>query len=149
MNVILTLNAGLGADLGPNFTLVGNIGTVTPNTATKTELLAGKSLVIDNAATSVRVTSVGTCTNYTTVSLTALYCDFAGGTAVANGCVSATYSVQNTGTVTIRWEGTDCDGNLDHGYVQEGQTRNTTCVLPDSVTVDYPEFAVITFIDFC
>ena len=62
-NITLTLGAGLGADLGPNFNLTANVGSVTPSTATRTELLAGKSVSVDDLATQVTVTSTGTCTN--------------------------------------------------------------------------------------
>ena len=61
-NITLTLGAGLGADLGPNFNLTANTGTVTPSTATKSELTAGKSVSVDDLATQVTVTSTGTCT---------------------------------------------------------------------------------------
>jgi hypothetical protein len=62
-SITLTLGAGLGADLGPNFNLTANVGSVTPSTATKTELTAGKSVSVDDAASEVTVTSTGTCTN--------------------------------------------------------------------------------------
>jgi hypothetical protein len=62
-NITLTLGAGLGADLGPNFNLTANVGSVTPSTATKSELTAGKSVSVEDAATQVTVTSIGTCTN--------------------------------------------------------------------------------------
>ena len=62
-NITLTLGAGLGADLGPNFNLTADVGTVTPSTATRTELVAGKSVSVDDLATQVTVTSTGTCTN--------------------------------------------------------------------------------------
>ncbi len=62
-SITLTLGAGLGADLGPNFNLTADVGSVTPSTATKTELTAGKSVSVDDAATQVTVTSTGTCTN--------------------------------------------------------------------------------------
>lgn len=62
-SITLTLGVGLGADLGPNFNLTANVGVVTPSTATKTELLAGKSVSVDNLATQITVTSTGTCTN--------------------------------------------------------------------------------------
>lgn len=62
-NITLTLGAGLGADLGPNFNLTANVGSVTPSTATKTELLAGKSVSVDDLATQITVTSTGTCTD--------------------------------------------------------------------------------------
>ena len=67
MNVTITLNSGLGSDLGPNFNLTANVSTVTPSTATLTELLAGKLVTVDGSATSVTVTSTGTCTNSITL----------------------------------------------------------------------------------
>jgi hypothetical protein len=70
MNITLTLNSGLGADLGPNFNLTANTGSVSPTTATKTELLAGKIITVDNAAVSVTVTSTGACTNALTLPIT-------------------------------------------------------------------------------
>lgn len=69
MNVLLTLNEGLGNDLGNNFTLSANTGTVTPATATKSELLAGKTVAVDNAASTITVTSVGLCTNAVTFNI--------------------------------------------------------------------------------
>jgi hypothetical protein len=63
INITLTLGAGLGTDLGPNFNLTANVGSVTPSTATKAELLAGKVVDVDNSASQVTVTSTGTCTS--------------------------------------------------------------------------------------
>ena len=73
MNVIVTLNAGLGSDLGPNFNLTSNGSptTVTPSTATKTELLAGSTVTVDDSATQITVTSTGVCTNSLNLSITA------------------------------------------------------------------------------
>lgn len=71
MNVTLTLNAGQGADLGPNFDLTADTGVVDPLTATLTELLAGLIVVVDNAATEVTITSTGNCTNSLTLPITA------------------------------------------------------------------------------
>jgi hypothetical protein len=62
MNILVTLNSGLGADTGPNFNLTTDVGSVTPNTATKSELLAGKFVDVDVSATQITVTSVGVCT---------------------------------------------------------------------------------------
>jgi len=62
-NITLTLGAGLGADLGPNFNLTADVGTVTPSTATKSELTSGKGVSVDDLATEVTITSTGTCTN--------------------------------------------------------------------------------------
>jgi hypothetical protein len=63
MNVLVTLNSGQGADLGPNFNLTANVGSVTPSTATLSELLVGKSVSASNSATQITITSTGNCTN--------------------------------------------------------------------------------------
>jgi len=63
MNVLIILNSGQGISLGVNFTLAANVGVVVPSTATLSELLAGKPVIVDNGATSVTVTSLGVCTN--------------------------------------------------------------------------------------
>jgi hypothetical protein len=62
MNILVTLNSGLGADTGPNFNLTADVGSVTPSTATKSELLAGKFVDVDASATQITVTSIGVCT---------------------------------------------------------------------------------------
>ena len=62
MNILVTLNSGLGADLGPNFNLTANVGSVTPSTATKTQLTTGIFVDVDPSATQITVTSTGTCT---------------------------------------------------------------------------------------
>ena len=62
-NITLTLGSGLGVDLGPNFNLTADVGSVTPSTATKSELTSGKNVSVDDLATTVTITSTGTCTN--------------------------------------------------------------------------------------
>jgi len=69
MNVLITLNSGQGADLGPNFNLTANVGSVTPSTATLTQLLAGKNVSTSASATQVTVTSTGSCTNSLNLSI--------------------------------------------------------------------------------
>ncbi len=54
MITTITLNSGLGGDLGPNFNLTANVGSVSPSTATKVELLAGKSVTVSDSATQVK-----------------------------------------------------------------------------------------------
>jgi|TARA_R110000868_G_scaffold389682_1_gene659012 hypothetical protein len=71
MNVLITLNSGQGADLGPNFNLTADIGSVTPSTATLIDLLAGVSVVVSNSATEVIITSTGSCTNSLNLPITA------------------------------------------------------------------------------
>lgn len=63
MYVLVKLNSNQGADLGPNFTLTANVGTLVPATATLAELLVGVTVLADNTATQVFVTSQGICTN--------------------------------------------------------------------------------------
>ncbi len=63
MYVQVTLAAGLGGNLGVSFVLSANVGEVVPSIATKSELLAGKIVSVDNSATRITVTSLGTCTN--------------------------------------------------------------------------------------
>jgi len=71
MNVTLTLNSGLGSDLGPNFNLTADVGIVSPSTATLTELLASTVVSVDNGATQIIITSTGTCTNSLNLPITA------------------------------------------------------------------------------
>ena len=72
INITLTLTAGLGADLGPNFNLTANVGSVTPSTATKTQLTTGINVSVDDAATQVTITSTGTCTNALTLNISGI-----------------------------------------------------------------------------
>jgi hypothetical protein len=93
-NITLTLGAGLGADLGPNFNLTANVGSVTPSTATKSELTAGKSVSVDDAATQVTVTSTGTCTNSITQTIPC------GGTTTTTTAATTTTTTEATTTTT-------------------------------------------------
>ncbi len=88
-SITLTLGAGLGADLGPNFNLTADVGSVSPSTATKTELTAGKSVSVDDAATQITVTSTGTCTNAITQTI-----------PCAGGTTTTTTSTSTTTTTT-------------------------------------------------
>jgi len=59
--------SNLGTDLGPNFTLTADVGPVSPSTLTRSQLLFGVSVTVDENATVITVTSVGTCSNFITV----------------------------------------------------------------------------------
>lgn len=72
MNVLLTLDSNMGADLGPNFNLSADVGLVVPNTATKSELTAGLVVAVDDLATIITVTSLGVCTNSLELAITNL-----------------------------------------------------------------------------
>lgn len=104
-NITLTLGAGLGADLGPNFNLTANVGSVTPSTATKSELTAGKSVSVDDAATQVTVTSTGTCTNSITQTIP----------CATTSTTTSTTSTTSTSTSTTTAAPTGVDINIDNG----------------------------------
>ena len=105
-SITLTLGAGLGADSGPNFNLTANVGSVTPSTATKTELTAGKSVSVDDAASEVTVTSTGTCTNAITQTIP---CVTTTTTTAAPVCDQ--YEIQNFTESSIGISYYDCSGN--------------------------------------
>jgi len=63
MEIIITLNDGLGDALGPTFDITSDVGTVNPDTATLTQLLSGVTATVDDATTTVTITSIGNCTN--------------------------------------------------------------------------------------
>ena len=67
MYILVTLNPDQGIDLGPNFTLTSNIGTLSPATATLTQLLAGVVVRADDGVSAIFVTSQGICTNSLTL----------------------------------------------------------------------------------
>jgi|694.fasta_scaffold78380_3 hypothetical protein len=144
-NITLTLGAGLGADLGPNFNLTANVGSVTPSTATKTELTAGKSVSVDDAATQVTVTSTGTCTNAitqtipcaggtTTTTTTAAPTTTTTTTTVAPTTTTTTAAAPTTANINIATNGSlDISMNIDNITVNgvgpvsyTGVTPNTT-----------------------
>jgi hypothetical protein len=93
MFVTITLSSPLGANLGPNFNLTADVGSVTPSTATKSELLAGKEVQVNASATQITVTSTGACTTsininisgQTTTTTTAAPAQFTVGYSVSNG----------------------------------------------------------------
>jgi hypothetical protein len=107
-SITLTLGAGMGADLGPNFNLTANVGSVTPSTATKSELTAGKSVSVDDAATQVTITSTGTCTNAATQTIPC-----AGGTTTTTttGAPTTTTTTGAPASFTVR--NTTGSGQID------------------------------------
>lgn len=67
MYILVTLNPNQGVDLGPNFTLTANVGSLSPATATLTQLLAGVTVRADDGVSSIVITSQGECTNSITL----------------------------------------------------------------------------------
>jgi hypothetical protein len=97
----------MGADLGPNFNLTANVGSVTPSTATKSELTAGKSVSVDDAATQVTITSTGTCTNAATQTIPC-----AGGTTTSTTTTTTTTTAPPTSTLYVYAKEVGASGNL-------------------------------------
>jgi hypothetical protein len=101
MDILITLNSGLGADLGPNFTLAtNNGGTITPNTATKTELLAGKSVSVSDGSTIVFVQSVGVCTTQISINIAGITTSTTSTTTAAITSTTTSTSTTSTSTST-------------------------------------------------
>jgi hypothetical protein len=61
MNVFVQLSSNLGSDLGPNFSVTANVGSVQPNTATKTELTSGRYFEVDESASFLTIADQGGC----------------------------------------------------------------------------------------
>jgi hypothetical protein len=134
-NITLTLGAGLGADLGPNFNLTANVGSVTPSTATKTELTAGKSVSVDDTATQVTVTSTGTCTNGITQTIPCAVTTTTTTTTEPPTTTTTTtaaltcnyYTIEGAPSIDVEW--LECDGTPNSDTVT---TAITICAQTDS-----------------
>ena len=100
MVVLVTLNSGQGVNLGPNFTLSANTGTITPATATLTQLLAGIYVTVDNAAVSVTITSTGSCTNSLVLNITSITTTTTTTTAAPTTTTTTTTAAPTTTTTS-------------------------------------------------
>jgi hypothetical protein len=58
MKIKVKLNANIGDNLGPNFTLTGNVGTLTPSSATRTQLLSAEGIEVIPSNTSIATVTV-------------------------------------------------------------------------------------------
>lgn len=88
MIVFVKIDSSTGSGLGPNFLITSNVGQVSPNTATRQELLNGVYLTVNDASTAITITSQGACTTSKTVNIinlpltpttTATSCTYTGG----------------------------------------------------------------------
>jgi hypothetical protein len=102
MNILLTLDSGLGANLGPNFNLTSNSGhTVTPNTATRSELIAGKSITVSpDGATNIFVTSTGACTNQLVINIAGITTSTTSTSTSTSTTAAPTTSTTSTSTTS-------------------------------------------------
>jgi hypothetical protein len=58
MKIRIKLDSNIGANLGPNFTLTGNVGTLIPSSATRTQLTSTNGLEVVPSDTSVSTITV-------------------------------------------------------------------------------------------
>ena len=119
MDILITLNSGLGADVGPNFNLtVNDGGTITPNTATRTELLAGKLVTVSAGSTNIFVTSTGVCTTQLIIPISGITSTTTTTTTLAPTTTTTSTSTTTTSTST---------------------TSTSTTLAPVSVTLAYSD----------
>lgn len=71
MLVTITLTT-IGDAISNTLNLTANVGSVSPSTATKAELLAGKIVTVSDSATVITVTSTGTCTTATPITISGI-----------------------------------------------------------------------------
>ena len=113
MQVFLKLNSGLGNDLGPNFALTANTGSVVPSSLNTENLLAGTYVTINDSATYIDVTSLGICTNKLRLYISGIPA-VAAVTAVPNQLVTSTCASRSTSigngamlVAPLRWNATE------------------------------------------
>jgi hypothetical protein len=115
MEIIITLNAGSGVDFGPTFSLSGDTGVISPNTALLSELLTGKTVTVDPALTYITILPlpIGLCPSltlylYTTTTTTS--------TSTTTAPPSCSFG---DGNLTVFYRSTPVGrGLLYNGYVQ-------------------------------
>jgi hypothetical protein len=141
MNVLVTLNPGLGAQLGPNFNLTADVGIVYPSTATLAELLAGIYVTVLNNAEIITITSVGECDN--SIELNIVEC-----TTTTTSTTSTTTSTTTTTTVQCSqfeliglngggtWEALTCEGEQILGAIPALGTIWTGCIVTNSLVLN-------------
>jgi hypothetical protein len=156
-NITLTLGAGLGADLGPNFNLTADVGVVTPSTAIKTELTAGKGVSVDDLATQVTVTSTGTTTTTTSTStststttaspLTQVNINLCAGNADGSGYVDvyayASIAVDTQISIPFRWTGDLSSVYEGTVIINSGLTCGTVNVLAGQTGENFSDLQFI------
>lgn len=126
MDKVITLTAGLGSDLGPNFNLTADVGSVSPSTATRTELLAGKTVTLDNSATQVTITSQGTCVNSLILNIPA--------STTTTTVAPASIIIENTNTDFVA-QGIEVSTYWATGFSSPASGDTTTCYTTHTGTV--------------
>lgn len=122
MNVLVKLYSGLGSSMGATFSITTDVGgAAVPSTASLQELLDGVSVSVNNLATKIIVTSLGTCTD-------SLVLNISQPTTTSTTTSTTTTSTTTTSTTTT---------NAFKFYNAEVYdcTISTDCSLPNSYAV--------------
>lgn len=98
MNVLITIESGIGVNVGPNVSVYSNIGSLT-YTVTVSELLAGVELTFEDSASYIYLESLGTCLN--TTALIIDYCTTSTTTSSSSTTTTSTSTLTTTSTTTI------------------------------------------------
>ncbi len=136
MTITITLNSGMGKDLGPTFNLTANVGTVSPATATKTELLLGKIVTVDDLATQVTITSTGNCTNSLTLTI--------GAAPITSTTSTTTTTAAPTTTTTTTTTTTAAPTTTTTTTTAAPTTTTTTTAAPTTTTTTTTEAPTTT-----
>ena len=97
MIINVKIYSGIGADLGPNFVVTTDVGTVNYN-YTLAELLAGVQITVEDNATFIIISSLGICTN-------SLYLPVSGGGTTTSTTTESPVSTTSTTTTNIPYIG--------------------------------------------
>jgi len=141
MVVLVTLNSGQGINLGPNFTLSANTGTITPATATLTQLLAGIYVTVDNAAVSVTITSIGSCTNSLVLNINSITTTTTTTTAAPTTTTTSTSTTTTSTSTSTTTTTTGAPTTTTTGApttTTTGAPTTTTTAAPTTTTTNAP-----------
>lgn len=135
MIVTITLDSNIGADLGP-FNLTANVGSVTPSTATRAQLIAGLDVTVDDSATTLTTTSIGSCTNGITMNISGIPVEegieIPWSHTVVNGDLNGT----STLTITYTPVGSNTTTSItDSTLAGESITNTGTIIAKDGTSV--------------
>jgi len=138
MNVLITLNAGSGTNIGPNLFLTSDSGSYS-QVVTLTQLLNGLIVSVPDEATIVYVDSIGTCT-----SRLSLYISGLPGTTLAPTTLALTTQPPTTAAVTTQPPTTS--GETTQPPTTSGETTSPPTTTPSYVCTvlgDASNFAVL------
>jgi hypothetical protein len=131
MYILVKLNPNQGINLGPNFTLTANVGTLVPATATLTQLLAGVLVLAADTATQVTVTSQGVCTNPLVLSVVS-----------STTTTTTTGPITTTTTTTVPANCTLTAGSVQESYFlySENRFRFSNAILGTCIAAASPAY---------